>query len=197
MRDPEPRLITTESFQQKAAELAAKLAAWHREQPLKPGMPKAAAGMESWLLEAILASRNDLFAADNELLRLATHRVKLAGAEEQAASRIEQVFKQAGLAVPAVAEALAVSGIDGARARSVMELLIRRGSLVRVAPDLVFHREAIAGLQDLLAPRKGQSFSVGDFKQWTGVSRKYAIPLLEYLDKARVTRRLADKRVVV
>ena len=63
--------------------------------------------------------------------------------------------------------------------------------------DLVFHAEAIAGLRSMLAAKRGVRFSVTEFKDWTGVSRKYAIPLLEYLDHERVTRREGDSRVVV
>lgn len=197
LRDPEPRLIPEETFRDSVNALSAQLTKWHREEPLKAGMPKRSLAIEPWLLEAILAERRDLFVADNELVRLASHRVALAGAEEQAAARIESLFLNAGLAVPAVAEALDGSGIDGARARSLMELLIRRGTLVRISPELVYHREALQGLLELLAAKKGQPFSVGEFKDWTGVSRKYAIPLLEYLDRGRVTRRLADKRMVL
>ncbi len=197
VRDPEPRLIPEESLRDSVNALSAQLAKWHREEPLKAGMPKRSAALEPWLLEAILAERRDLFVAENELVRLASHRLALAGAEEEAAGRIENVFRKAGLAVPGGGEALTGSGIDGARARSLMELLIRRGTLVRISPELVYHREAIEGLMELLAAKKGQSFSVGEFKDWTGVSRKYAIPLLEYLDRGRVTRRLADRRIVL
>jgi len=48
-----------------------------------------------------------------------------------------------------------------------------------------------------LAPKKGQKFAVPEFKDWTGISRKYAIPLLEFLDRERVTRREGDARIVL
>ena len=63
--------------------------------------------------------------------------------------------------------------------------------------DLVFHRSAIDKLRDLLAPRKSQRFNVSAFKEWTGISRKYAIPLLEFLDREHVTRREGDERLVL
>jgi selenocysteine-specific elongation factor len=66
-----------------------------------------------------------------------------------------------------------------------------------VSGDLLYHREAIAQLRGTLAGKKGTRFSVAEFKDWTGVSRKYAIPLLEFLDRARVTRRDGDWRVVL
>ena len=69
--------------------------------------------------------------------------------------------------------------------------------LVRITEDLVFHAAALTALRDHLAARRGQRFSVTDFKDWTGVSRKYAIPLLEYLDRERMTRRDGDSRIIV
>jgi selenocysteine-specific elongation factor len=61
----------------------------------------------------------------------------------------------------------------------------------------VFHQAAIRTLRAMLAARKPARFTVGDFKTWTGVSRKYAIPLLEYLDRERITRRDGDARVIL
>jgi len=66
---------------------------------------------------------------------------------------------------------------------------------VRVSDELVFHKSALDGLRVSLA--KGSRITVLDFKQKTGVSRKYAIPLLEYLDREKITRREGDSRVVL
>jgi selenocysteine-specific elongation factor len=62
---------------------------------------------------------------------------------------------------------------------------------------LLYHTEAIEDLRQLLQARRGLRFSVPEFKDWTGVSRKYAIPLLEWLDRERVTRREGDKRLIL
>ena len=79
----------------------------------------------------------------------------------------------------------------------MLQILMRRQRLVKVGEDLVFHTSAIGTLTGILAGRKGQRFSVPEFKEWTQVSRKYAIPLLEYLDRERRTRREGDSRVVL
>ena len=68
---------------------------------------------------------------------------------------------------------------------------------MRVSDDLVFHASALDGLRQLLSARKSTRFTVGAFKDWTGVSRKYAVPLLEYLDRERVTRRAGDTRILL
>jgi len=94
-------------------------------------------------------------------------------------------------------DVLAKSGVEPGRARTILQLLIRDKRLVRVTDDLVFHASALEALRGLLAGRKGASFGVAEFKEWTGISRKYAIPLLELLDRERITRRNGDSRMVL
>ena len=79
-------------------------------------------------------------------------------------------------------------------------LLLREGTLVKVSEELVFHRSAIARLRELLTSyraQKGERLPIAAFKELTGITRKYAIPLLEYLDRERVTRRVGDERVIL
>jgi selenocysteine-specific elongation factor len=92
---------------------------------------------------------------------------------------------------------LAAPLIESSEARSILHILLKEGRLTRISPDLVLHRDALDGLLLQLAARQGQRFSVPEFKTWTGVSRKYAIPLLEYLDRRHVTRREGDARVIL
>jgi selenocysteine-specific elongation factor len=79
----------------------------------------------------------------------------------------------------------------------VLGLLLREGKLVKVGADLVFHAKALGELRAMLGEKKGQQFGVVEFKDWTGVSRKYAIPLLEYLDREKVTRRDGEVRQIL
>jgi selenocysteine-specific elongation factor len=77
---------------------------------------------------------------------------------------------------------------------------LQEKSLVRISPELIFHQEALAHLKALLATyrkERGQRISVPAFKELAGISRKYAIPLLEYLDRERVTQRAGDERVIL
>jgi selenocysteine-specific elongation factor len=172
--------------------------AFHQANPLLPGIPRQELreGLPQFVLDALLADARDLV-SEGQVVRLRAHRVVLKEDEEQARAKIERAFEQAGLAVPALDEVLAQSGVEAARARSILQILLRERKLVRVAGDLVFHHGAIVQLRGLLAARKGQRFGVPEFKEWTGVSRKYAIPLLEFLDREKVTRREGDQRVVL
>jgi selenocysteine-specific elongation factor len=83
------------------------------------------------------------------------------------------------------------------RARTLLEILVRQKRLLRISQELVLHASAIEHLRQILLPRKSQHFGVGEFKEWTGISRKYAIPLLEYLDREHITRREGDTRLIL
>jgi selenocysteine-specific elongation factor len=178
------------------------IAEFHQNNPLAPGiasqdlrsreMPSA----PPLLMDALLASAGSLV-VEGQTVRSRNYRVVLKDDEEQARAAIERAFEQASLAVPAVAEVLAKSGIEVRRARTLLEILLREKRLVRISQDLVFHSSALDRLRQLLAARKSQRFQVGQFKEWTGISRKYAIPLLEYLDRTHVTRREGDWRLVI
>ncbi len=175
---------------------------FHRQNPLLAGVSKEELrskflpGAPPWLMDALLARAKTL-ATDAETIRLSSHKVALKQDEEQATAKIENAFRVGGLATPAVHEVLAKSGVDPARARTLLQLMLRDKRLVRVSDELVFHASAMQSLRALLSEKKGLQFAVPEFKDWTGISRKYAIPLLEYLDRERVTRREGDSRIVL
>ena len=123
--------------------------------------------------------------------------VQIKADEKDARAKIEGAFRDGGLAVPGQREVLTASGVDGTRAAILLGTLLKEKILVRVTADLVFHHEAINQLKSMLAAHKGQRFAVGEFKDWTGCSRKYAIPLLEFLDRERLTRREGEARIVL
>jgi selenocysteine-specific elongation factor len=119
--------------------------------------------------------------------------------ESESRTTIERAFASAGLKVPALKEVLAGLKIDQARAQKIVTLLLRDKILVKISDDLVFHQAALTELRKSLARQKTQSprIDVATFKNLAGVSRKYAIPLLEYLDRERVTRRDGDQRTIL
>jgi len=178
------------------------LKSFHAQKPLIAGMPKEELrGRElpdapSFLIDALL-SRARTVVVEGETVRLASHKVSLRQDEQEATAKIESAFETAGLAVPSTNEVLARSGVEAARAKTLLQILIREKKLVRVSEDLVFHSSAVQRLRELLASHKGRRFGVPEFKDWTGISRKYAIPLLEFLDRERVTRRDGETRLVL
>ena len=175
---------------------------FHRRNPLLAGVSKEELrsrrlpGAPPWLMDAVL-SRAKTLAVDGETVRLAAHQISFKKDEQEASAKIEDAFRSAGLAVPALPEVLAQAGVEPNRARTILQLLLKDKRLVRVSDELVFHASAIQSLRELLAARKGSRFAVPEFKDWTGVSRKYAIPLLEFLDRERITRRDGESRMVL
>ena len=134
-----------------------------------------------------------------ELARLAGRGVVMKDEEAESKNIIEAAFAGAGLKVPALKDVLAGLKVDKARAQKIVTLLLRDKVLIKISEDLVFHRDALADLRQLLAAEKTKSpkIDVGRFKDLAGVTRKYAIPLLEYLDREHVTRRVGDERVIL
>jgi selenocysteine-specific elongation factor len=203
LRQPEFWVIDAEWFRSGVEKLAKEVREFHRANPLAPGIAKQdlrarllSASAPPFVLEPLLAAAKQI-AVDGDTVRLATHKLVLREDEEQARGLIERAFEQAGLAVPALPDVMAKSGVEMKRARSILQILLRDKKLVRVTDELIFHHSAIETLRALLSNHRLQRFTVPTFKDWTGISRKYAIPLLEFLDRERVTRREGDERIVL
>ena len=201
LAQPDPWYVDRAWFEAARQHLAQTVGEFHRANPLALGIGKEdlrareLPGAPAFLLDELLARGGPIL--EGRLVRMPHHQVALKDDEEQARAAIERAFEQGGLATPALAGVLAQSGVEPARARSLLAILLREKKLVRIGEDLVFHQAAIQTLRAMLATRKPARFTVGDFKTWTGVSRKYAIPLLEYLDRERITRRDGDARVIL
>jgi len=197
-----PWFVDREWLNQRRAAMEAALAAFHKQNPLLPGMPleelrsRALGDAPAFLMDHVLRESPTLV-TEKETIRLRSHQLAFQEDEAAAIEKIEAAFAAGALAVPATNEVLARCGVEPARARALLQVLLRQGRLIKVSPELVYHAGAIEGLRTLLAGKKGARFSVSEFKNWTGVSRKYAIPLLEFLDHQRVTRREGETRLVV
>jgi len=190
----------------RVAALAA-VDAFHKKEPLLEGLPKQELrervfARSEALFEPILAdlvSQGELTLAGDWVKRTG-RAVSLSKEEEEARRIIEQAFARAGLTVPAVKEVLTRTAVEPKRAQKIVNILVRDGVLVKVTEDLLFHRAALERLAGLLRgykQQKGERIAVPAFKELTGVTRKYAIPLLEYLDRQKLTRRVGDERVIL
>jgi selenocysteine-specific elongation factor len=134
-----------------------------------------------------------------ELLHLAGRGVVMKDEEAESKKIIEHAFASAGLKVPSLKEVLASLKVDKIRAQKIVTLLLRDKVLIKISEDLVFHQSVLLDLRRKISALKATApkIDVARFKDMTGVSRKYAIPLLEYLDREHVTRRVGDERVIL
>jgi selenocysteine-specific elongation factor len=187
--------------------LLSHLEAFQNTNPLVPGMNREELrGQFSDVLpevfdraleDAIQAKQIEL---SGDLVHLPGRGVVMKDEEAESKKTIEQAFASAGLQVPALYTVLAGLKVDKARAQKIVTLLLRDKVLIKISEELVFHQSALANLRTQLAAQKARGVAkidVGKFKEMTGVSRKYAIPLLEYLDRERVTRRVGDERIIL
>jgi selenocysteine-specific elongation factor len=200
--------LSGKNFAEVREKVSAKIEKFHKENPLLPGISRE--DLRSSIgrrvrPETFRAALDDLLAqkkleAQGEIVKRAGSTISLDPEESRAKEQIERAFATAGLAVPAVKEVLSKLPVETKRAEKILQILLRDKSLVRVTPELIFHRDALAQLRDRLSvfkKTKGERISVPVFKELTGITRKYAIPLLEYLDRERVTRRAGDERVIL
>jgi len=136
--------------------------------------------------------------AERDLLRIASHALALSADDQNVKDKLELSFKQAGLQPLALTDVISQLKLDSKHAQKLFSLLTTEGKLVKIA-DLIFHREAIDQLKNQIRQQKVQSskLDVSRFKDMTGVSRKYAIPLLEFLDRERITRRIGNDREIL
>jgi selenocysteine-specific elongation factor len=198
-------LLSSEAVQKTRERLVAALEAFHKANPLVGGISKEELreklGLHQTVMEALLAqlARDKKADVSGEQVRLAGRGVELKDDEAKAKQQIEKAFANAGLKVPLMKEVLDKLPVDKARAQKLVTLLLRDRELIKLADDLVFHQSALQGLRELMAAQKAKSpkIDVAAFKDLIGVTRKYAIPLLEYLDQQRITRRVGDERIIL
>jgi selenocysteine-specific elongation factor len=135
-------------------------------------------------------------AVEKELVRLAGHRVTLAGDQEEHVNRLAALYRRGGLSPPTLKEAAAALEVSPDKLKQLLTLLVNQGHLVKVKEDLYFHREAIAQIKGQLVDflKANREITVLQFKDLTQTSRKFTIPLLEYFDSARTTVRVGETR---
>ena len=159
---------------------------------------QAALGAEvfEFLIDVLVRDQKVLFAG--EMISLPGFPAHTAGTETETLGAVERIFAQAGLAAPSVPDVAQRLNIKEADMRRIITILQRSQTIVRMGNDNLFiHSTALARLTAQMTALRGTLIDVGRFKQLTGLSRKYAIPLLEYLDRQRITRVQGDQRLIL
>ncbi len=196
--DASQRVVTKAWLDRHRELLVRWLEAFHRNNPSLPGAPVAQARLrlDPPLANLVFNGFSDI-RIEGDIVALRSHKTQISSQESAALLRLEQEFRRAAYQPSSPGEILRSAAVDASHGRALLEKLIKDGKLVRVSENLVFHADVLAHIRKSLSPHKGRRFSVADFKAWTQISRKYAIPLLEYLDHQHVTRREGDNRVVL
>ena len=185
--------------------VTAALEQFHRAQPLRGGMSREelrvrAANADERVFAHVLGAlaAEGAVHVDRDKVRLAAHELRLSAVQQTAVDRLEREFREAAAAPPSAEEALGRAGLAGDEEHELFQLLVESRKLVRVKESLFFHTAALDAIQDKLVAmlRERKEIGPGDIKDLLGISRKYAIPLLEYFDARRVTTRVGERRVL-
>ena len=194
-------------YEDLKGEILTRLKKYHEKFPLKPGLAKEdlrqrlPSGLEPRVFETMLeelAAKGEII-QEKEIIRLASHRIVLAEEQEALKKKIEQAFLKAGFQPPDKDEVLSRFRDTAPLNVEIFNLLLQEGTLVKLKDGLVFHRDVLEQVKKKVVTylSQNQEMAVGDFRKLIGgASRKYLIPLLEYLDQQKVTIRVGDKRVL-
>jgi selenocysteine-specific elongation factor len=209
----EGRLLAPANFSSLSTLVIDEVKTHHAREPLSRGLSKEKlreqhfAHLPPEIFRGVIArlEESELVVSEKDVLKTPEHSLEVKGADADLRNNVERVYAESGLEPPTLEDALTKAGVtksQQAHGRKLLQLLIDKGTIVRLQGDMLFHRRALEGLQ-LKLREYGDSheperlIDVAAFKNLAGVSRKYAIPLLEFFDRERITRRAGDKRLIL
>ena len=205
--------LTAERCAQLANQAVEELKRHHEREPLARGLARETlrerhfGHTQSEVFRTVLdrLEGQNVIVTDKDLVRLREHTLSVSGEDAALRDALCKVYRDARLEPPSLDEAFAKVGVGKGQmphARKLLQLLIDSGELVRIQPDMFFARSAVDELKAKLiaygaAHEPERLIDVAAFKTLASLSRKYAIPLLEYFDRERITRRAGDKRLIL
>jgi selenocysteine-specific elongation factor len=206
-------LVARENFE-RLGRIAVEAVKLHQKrEPLSRGLARETlrerhfAHAAPEMFRAVIArlEKDGLLFTERDMVRASEHGAELSPADTQLREKISRAYEKAGLEAPTFDQVLADAGVSAGQrtyGRKILQLLIDNGTLVRVQGEMFFHSQALEHLKQLLRQYATEHeperlIDVAKFKELAGVSRKYAIPLLEFLDSEHFTRRAGDKRIIV
>lgn len=196
--------IHSRSSEKLRGEMLEFLTQYHKDNPLKGGMLKEElkskfpdfVGGKLFTLTLNQLLKEGEIIAEEKIVRLAAHKVSLGLDQSKIQDMILENYRNAGLQPPYFKELAKGLDMAVADAKDVLLLLVDEGRVIKVKEDLFFHSEAVTALQKRLVDylKANGEISTPQFKEMTGASRKYVIPLIEYFDSKNVTIRIGDLR---
>ena len=211
--EAESFFIARTPFENLKAKTSAEIEDFHKKEPLARGIlretlrEKIFARLPLEIFKSVLThlEKEKRIAAEKDVVRAAEHNLELSADEKLLRERLENIYKTAKLEVPKLEDALneAIKNTKSTReaARKVFQLFLNSGEIVKITDEFYFLNTEIEGLikklRNFAAQSSDKLIDVPRFKDIAGISRKYAIPLLEYFDRERITRRAGDKRLIL
>ncbi len=213
----EDRIIHMAVFEKLCHRAIDFLEEYHRENPLVAGVSKeefrsrifpmsmqaraATQGATQKIFNRLINHlvKQQKIIQEKDEVRLFTHKVALGEREAEIRESVEAIYRESGLATPSRDEVIerAARPEEREAAEEIFDLLVRDGTLVRLKDKLFYHPSALADIKQKVLDffKENEELGIDDFRKLTGgISRKYMIPLLEYLDNQRITLRVGEKR---
>ena len=182
-----------------------QLRAFHESSPLVPGMrrqelldrlaPNIDPRLFQWVLDRLAES--GAMRVQQEFLSLPSHRPALQQGQQKLKDTVVRLYAGGGLMPPTRREVVENSGVREKELAEILQLLVREGALVRLNDDLYYTAESMRDLseQAVLFMQQHGELTIQGFKEQTGLTRKFLIPIFEYFDRTRLTIRMGDKRI--
>jgi selenocysteine-specific elongation factor len=202
----EARIISRGVYHTLQGKILDETKQFHSKYPLKEGIPKEE--LRSILGDYISSrlfntavkdlEKNGRIATEKENIRLTGHRVDLSGELDDLRAQVADLYLKAGLAAPTVKELQEKFAQRKGPLSKVVAVMINEGALVKISEDIYLHKDNLAGLREAyknLLLKDGKA-TPATFKELTGLSRKFIIPMMEYFDRTRLTIRTGDERIL-
>jgi selenocysteine-specific elongation factor len=205
--------LSKEAIQRLSSLAIGEIKKHHQREPLARGLARetlrerlfAHTPVEVFRFIITRLESGGLLSSEKDLVRATEHTLDLSSSDKHLRDQIVGVYERAGLEAPSLDQALQQAGVAAPQrnhARKLLQLLLNEGTLVRVHGETFFHADALKKLKQTLQQYAAEHepdrlIDVPTFKELAGISRKYAIPLLEYFDRERVTQRAGDKRIIL
>ncbi len=195
-------LLHRKAVEMLRTRIAERLAEFHRQNPLKPGMPKeelrTLLNIEGRYFSAILAGI-DSVSVDRDIVRMRDFRVALSGADEATKTRIMKLLDDGGFQPPTKQELMEALKLSQKQVTDMLNVLTKEAAIVKISDALYLSAERYRRMLEMMKASFGRKpeMTVAEFRDLIGTSRKYALPMLEHLDASRVTIRIGDVRKLI
>jgi selenocysteine-specific elongation factor len=198
--------LSFQCYTQLEERMLQSMTEYHSKNPLKEGMPReelkaalhTSVTPKLFNMALLGLGKRQAIISDKDYVRIFSHSVQLAGEEDRLRQSISTIYTQAGLTPPSLVEVQNSFGESKAKAQNIVKLMLRDGELVKINEDMCFSRIVLDKLRKDYKEQlsKDGKATPATFKDLTGLSRKYIIPLMEYFDVSKLTVRVGDHRIL-
>ena len=199
-------VISAYLYNQLEELIVKNITAYHKKNPLQEGISKEqiketlgrAISAKLYNLALRSLGKKEIIVSDKDNVRLAGHQVQLAGDLDSLRHNIARIYSEAKLSPPSLSDVLSGFKDQKVKAQSIIKLMLNDGDLIKINEEMCFSREVLGKLRDdykAMLIKDGKA-TPATFKDLTGLSRKYIIPLMEYFDVNKLTVRVGDHRIL-